>query len=57
MKEIEVVIDTDEIAEFFYNQLIQRGYAPKPEETDELADIVFDYLVEKCMIDEIFDEE
>lgn len=57
MKEIEVVIDTDEIAEFFYNQLIQRGYVPKHEETDELADIVFDYLVEKCMIDEIFDEE
>ncbi|WP_379968350.1 YozD family protein [Ectobacillus sp. sgz5001026] len=57
MKEIEVVIDTDEIAEFFYNQLIQRGYVPKTEETDELADIVFDYLVEKCMIDEIFDEE
>ncbi len=57
VKEIEVVIDTDEIAEFFYNQLIQRGYVPKTEETDELADIVFDYLVEKCMIDEIFDEE
>ncbi|MCP8970336.1 YozD family protein [Ectobacillus ponti] len=57
MKEIEVVIDTEEIAEFFYNQLIQRGYAPAPEEIEELADITFDYLLEKCMIDEIFEEE
>lgn len=57
MKEIEVVIDTEEIAEFFYNQLIQRGYVPDPEEIEDLADIVFDYLVEKCMIDEIFEEE
>lgn len=57
VKEIEVFIDTDEIAEFFYNQLVQRGYVPKSEEMDELADIAFDYLLEKCMIDEIFEEE
>ncbi|WP_416827827.1 YozD family protein [Ectobacillus polymachus] len=57
MKEIEVFIDTDEIAEFFYNQLVQRGYVPKSEEMDELADIAFDYLLEKCMIDEIFEDE
>lgn len=29
MKEIEVVIDTEEIAEFFYERLIERGYVPK----------------------------
>ncbi len=57
VKEIEVFIDTDEIAEFFYNQLVQRGYVPKSEEMDELADIAFDYLLEKCMIDEIFEDE
>lgn len=57
MKEIEVVIDTEEIAEFFYNQLIRRGYVPELEEMEELADITFDYLLEKCMIDEIFEEE
>jgi len=57
VKEIEVVIDTEEIAEFFYNQLIRRGYVPEPEEMEELADITFDYLLEKCMIDEIFEEE
>lgn len=56
MKEIEVVIDTEEIAEFFYEQLIARGYVPKREEVEDLADITFDYLLEKCMIDEIFEE-
>lgn len=57
MKEIEVVIDTEEIAEFFYEQLIERGYVPKREEFEDLADITFEYLLEKCMIDEVFDEE
>jgi hypothetical protein len=57
VKEIEVVIDTEEIAEFFYQQLIQRGYVPEEEEIEELADITFEYLLEKCMIDEIDDEE
>ncbi|MFX3623205.1 MAG: YozD family protein [Ectobacillus sp.] len=57
MKEIEVVIDTEEIAEFFYNQLIRRGYVPEREELEELADITFDYLLEKCMIDEIIEDE
>ena len=57
MKEIEVVIDTEEIAEFFYEQLIERGYVPKIEEIEDLADITFEYLLEKCMIDEVFDEE
>ncbi|WP_088041942.1 YozD family protein [Bacillus sp. EAC] len=57
MKEIEVVIDTEEIAEFFYQQLIQRGYVPEEEEIEELADITFEYLLEKCMIDEIDDDD
>ncbi|MEW4284773.1 YozD family protein [Priestia koreensis] len=52
MKEIEVVIDTEEIAEFFYNQLMKRGYVPSAQEVEELADIAFDYLLEKCIIDE-----
>ncbi|MBD8068034.1 YozD family protein [Bacillus sp. PS06] len=52
MKEIEVVIDTEEIAEFFYNELISRGYVPEEGELDDLADITFEYLLEKCIIDE-----
>jgi len=57
VREIEVVIDTEEIAEFFYQQLIHRGYVPEDVEIEELADITFEYLLEKCMIDEIEEEE
>lgn len=52
VKEIEVIIDTDEIAEFFHKELIKRGYVPSEDEVDDLADITFDYLIEKCIIDE-----
>jgi hypothetical protein len=52
VKEIEVIIDTDEIAEFFFQELLKRGYIPSEDEMDELADITFEYLLEKCIIDE-----
>ncbi|EIJ78537.1 hypothetical protein PB1_13304 [Bacillus methanolicus PB1] len=52
MREIEVFIDTEEIAEFFFQELLKRGFVPSNEELEELADITFDYLVEKCIIDE-----
>ncbi|APH04717.1 YozD family protein [Bacillus weihaiensis] len=57
MKEIEVIIDTEEIAEFFYNELTKRGYVPAEDELGELADITFDYLLNKCIIDEDMDGE
>ncbi|RSK27276.1 YozD family protein [Bacillus sp. HMF5848] len=58
MKEIEVIIDTEEIAEFFYKELINRGYAPDMSEIEEIADITFEYLLEKCIIDEeVIDED
>ncbi|MBB6282383.1 MULTISPECIES: YozD family protein [Geobacillus] len=57
MKEIEVIIDTEEIAEFFYQELIRRGFVPTQEELEELADITFDYLLEKCIIDEEIDAD
>lgn len=56
VKEIEVVIDTEEIAEFFYRELIRRGFVPSRIELEELADITFDYLIEKCIIDEEVEE-
>lgn len=55
-KEIEVVIDTEEIAQFVHKQLVDRGYVPEQDEIDELADIIFEYLLEKCMIDEVEDD-
>ncbi|MDQ0228892.1 YozD family protein [Metabacillus malikii] len=55
MREIEVIIDTEEIAEFFYNELTKRGYVPGESEIEELADITFEYLLNKCIIDEAED--
>lgn len=52
MKEIEIVIDTEEIAEYLNDNLIKRGFVPAEKELDELADIFFDYLVEKRIMDE-----
>ncbi|MBU8878930.1 YozD family protein [Bacillus sp. FJAT-29790] len=57
MKEIEVVIDTEEIAEFFFHELVRRGYVPTEGELEELADITFEYLLQKCIIDEEMEEE
>ncbi|PLT34975.1 MULTISPECIES: YozD family protein [Bacillaceae] len=56
MREIEVFIDTEEIAEFFFQALMKRGYIPTENELEDLADITFDYLIEKCIIDEDTDE-
>jgi hypothetical protein len=57
MREIEVFIDTEEIAEFFFHELVKRGYVPTEEELDEIADITFEYLVEKSIIDEEMEED
>ena len=57
MREIEVFIDTEEIAEFFFHELAKRGYVPSENELDELADITFEYLLQKCIIDEEVSDE
>jgi hypothetical protein len=57
VKEIEVVIDTEEMADFFYEELIRRGFVPSSQELEELADIMFDYLIVKSILDEEEEEE
>jgi hypothetical protein len=57
VREVEVFIDTEEIAEFFFHELLKRGYVPTEEELEEMADITFEYLVEKSIIDEEVTED
>ncbi|AKP47473.1 MULTISPECIES: YozD family protein [Bacillus] len=57
MRETEVYIDTEEIAEFFYGELVKRGFIPNKSEVDELADITFEYLLAKSIIEEDEDED
>lgn len=49
--EIEVVIDTEEMSTFLYHELTKRGFVPTENEVDEIADIMFDFLIEKSVID------
>lgn len=56
MKEMEVVINTGEIADYFFTELIRRGYVPDEDEVQELADIMFDFLIDKRIIDEDIEE-
>lgn len=57
MKEIDFVIDMEEIVEFFYKEFVRWGYILSEDELFEIVDIIFDYLIEKCMIDEELDED
>jgi hypothetical protein len=56
MDKDEVFIDTEEIAEYLTENLIQRGFCPCEEEIEEITDIMFQFLVEKSVCDEV-DEE
>lgn len=52
MREVDVFVDTEEIAEFFYQELLRRGFVPKEEDVAQIADIAFEYLLAKNIIDE-----
>lgn len=57
MREFEIIVDTYEIKEFFLTELINRCYVPTDDEIDAIADIVFEYMVHKGIIEEQFDWE
>lgn len=54
---INVVIDSDEIYEFMFNALVERGMVPKEEDVEVITDIVFDFFIHKGIIEETFDGE
>jgi hypothetical protein len=53
MKEIEIIIDTEDIKDFLYLSLIDRGFVPEEDLLEEISDIFFDYLLNKRLIDEV----
>lgn len=57
MENMDVYIDTEEIAAFFFKELVKRGFAPCEEELDEIADITFEYLLAKSIIDEEYEDD
>jgi hypothetical protein len=56
MHEEEVTIDTEEIADFFFYQLLKFGYSPTEEELYDLADVTFEFLIHKRIIAEELDD-
>jgi hypothetical protein len=54
---IDMIVDTEEIENYLYVKLAERGYAPGQSEVQDLADIFFDYLLDKRIIGEIGEEE
>lgn len=52
MELVEITIDTEEIEEFIYFQLIQNGFVPGEKEVEKISDILFDFLLHKKIIKE-----
>jgi hypothetical protein len=51
-KVIEITVDTDEMTEYLFANLIKRGLAPTNKEVEVISDIMFDFLVHKEIIEE-----
>ncbi|MBW3114224.1 YozD family protein [Bacillus sp. MCCB 382] len=49
----DIYIDTDEIKDFLYMQLIKKGLVPGEKELDEISDSMFEFLINKRVIDEV----
>ena len=54
---INVELDSDEIYQFMYDNLVKRGMIPREEDVEVITDIVFDFFVHKGVIEEVFDGE
>jgi hypothetical protein len=55
MRHIE--FNTEEIEEYVYNKLVLHGFAVTQKNAETIAEIVFDYLVDKGVVTEIYDED
>lgn len=51
-----VMISEQEIADYLYNELLMEGLAPTEEETEIIARILFDFLCEKTLVEDVEDD-
>lgn len=56
-KEIEVFVDSEEMADYLFSELVKRGFHLTQDEAEEIADVFFDYLLDKNIIDEQVEED
>jgi hypothetical protein len=49
----EIIIDTEDIKNFFFEKLVKHGYAPTEDECEDLADVCFDYLYHLGLLEDI----
>lgn len=54
-REVDVYVSEEDIAKFVWDRLLAKGYVPQSDEILDLAEIFFDYLLDKAIVD--FEEE
>jgi hypothetical protein len=55
--EEELYVSDTEIAEYIWDKLLAKGYVPESDEVLDLAEITFDFLIDKGVIGEVIDFE
>lgn len=55
--EAELFVDSAELSDYLFVNLIEEGLAPTPDETDLVADLVIDWLLMKFLMQEPNEEE
>jgi hypothetical protein len=56
-KYVDIVFTTEEIADYLFKELVKLGYAPEEDELDDLAEIIFEFILEKVGAEEVDEGE
>lgn len=51
-----VYIEEEDITKYLYMRLIDMGYVPSTDEILDISEIMFDFLLEKSLIEDDLDE-
>jgi hypothetical protein len=53
----ELYVSDTEIAEYIWDKLLAKGYVPESDEVLDLAEIMFDFLIDKGIVSDVTEEE